>query len=476
MDFKQIIENLEEKQKYELTRETNIFFNQPERLFISSENAIIINNTVNPNSYNSFSVNLPKPCLNVKSLQLLSANIPKTTGLNFNDNELIFYYYRIRTQRNFDDTYTIYNEEPSIDNLYMVRLLPSYYKPELIFNNQNYGFNKTFNNYQELSDELSKACSNDLAVTNQCINSHFLANDILLRYNESYNKFEMVCNNINNRVLPSFPPIWSSSISYNINDIVYLNATNTFYISLLNNNTSNNPSSSPLYWGLYVTGENSTSKIWNTYLIAGYNDPNVIKLAEIINNNSKLFDFNYSHYGINNLVGIPPQPFTINKTLNLKLGFTWNGIYYWVDQVNIVGYTSENYEPQLYNRLRPVPQYEFIPSLGSTPLPSVGNPYKSTTFLADGYCNLVLTSTLYLYTSIIGSSTVDTIRNTNLLAIIPFDCSTLGIAFNNNFIDNPLTKISSDIYNIYFEFRNEKGELFNLGNNGTCSFVLKLDY
>lgn len=547
MDIKNLIEKLEEKQKYNLNRESTLFFNQPERLFISTENAESTNDTTNPSAYNNFTVNLPRPCLNVKSLQLINANIPKASGLNFNDNELVFYYYRIRTQRNFDDTITIYNEQPSLDNLYYVRLLPSYYKPELIPNNHIYGFNRTFNTYEELSEELAKACANDLAFTNsQDLSGNFYPNDITLKYNETFNKFEMTGNNVNNRLIGGSPPNYVPGFIYYLNDIVYLNTTLTFYIAKQNNFSARQPDEYPDYWDVYTTSSTSTEKIWNTYLIAGFNDPNVNLLMkdeytytfptwnnttkymsktrvtysynvgptvitktyralvdntnvvptnvsiwkEIddvpdvtrgVNGISELFDFTYYRYNLNDLVGIPPQPFANKKTLNLKLGFTWNGIYYWVNQTNVIGYTRADYEPLLYNRLRPVPEYEFIPEvthelLTVLPIPSVGNPYKATTFLADGYCNLVSSSTIYIYTSIIGSSTTDTIKNTNLLAIMPFDCSTLGISFGNHFIDNPLTKICNDIYSIYFEFRNEKGELYNIGNNGICSFVLKLEY
>ena len=533
MDIKELIEKMEERQKYNFTNESKMMFNTPNRLFISSEQGFFVNNTVKPNTYNSFTVNLPRPCLNVKTLQLVSANIPSTTGLSFSDNELVFFYYRIRTQRNFDDTLTIYNEQPSLDNLYYVRLLPSYYKPELIPNNHLYGFNKSFGNYHELSEELAKACINDLAYTNKLAPIPYLPDDITIRYNESYNKFEMKGNNVNNRLIAGSPPVWSEAVQYYINDIIFY--LGSFYIATENNN-SLQPTEHPEIWAPYLETSNT---IWNTYLIAGYNDPNVQMLmgdsytytfptwtnnikymannrvsynnrtyrALIDNTNvapivpsvwediggvpftglgingiSRLYDNNFNQYNVSSLEGIPPQPFLNKKTLNLRLGFTWNGIYYWINQVNVIGYTDANYEPQLYNRLRPVPQYELIPETEledpplPIPLPSTGNPYKATTFLADGYCNLVLSSTIYVYTSIIGASTIDTFRNNNLLAIIPLDCSTLGITFANTFIDNPLTKINNDIYSIYFEFRNEKGELHDLGHNGICSFVLKLEY
>lgn len=539
MDIRSLIETLEQKQSYIAPTESKLVFNQPDRLFLSSENGIrsstSANNTAfNNHSFNNFTIALQRPCINVKSIQLVSANIPTTSGLSFNDYELVFYYYRLRVQRNFDDTRDIILEEPSLDNLYVVRLLPSYYKPELVPNYHLYGFNKTFNSYQELADELQKACANDLAVTNGSTDMPFLANDISITYNEQFNKFQMTGNNINNIVIPLVT--WNGAAQYYTNDIVWYNGD--YYIANQDNIATfpTNPAS----WNLYCLGMDTKTKEWNTYLVAGYNDPNVQLLMKVnysytfptwnsttrymarsrvsydngtfvatykalidntnvnptnmfvwqavgdspdgglgINSFSRIFDFNNEGtYGSTNLVGIPPQPFLANKIMNLKLGFTWDGVYKWLMEADGIVYQDETAEPQLYNRLRPVPQYAFLPpeGFGLGVMPPIGNPFTATTYLADGYCNLVLSSILYIYTSIIGASTLDTQRNTNLLAIVPLNCSTLGITFTNNFLDNPLTKVNSDISNIYIEFRNEHGELVNLGNNGACSFALKLEY
>ena len=97
-------------------------------------------------------------------------------------------------------------------------------------------------------------------------------------------------------------------------------------------------------------------------------------------------------------------------------------------------------------------------------------------YTADGYCNLVYSSVISIYTTIIGTSTVDTQRNANLLAMIPMDCGNLGVAMVGNYIDNALTKIQGDIYSIYIELRDENGEPYYLTNNATTTLLIKLTY
>jgi hypothetical protein len=246
---------------------------------------------------------------------------------------------------------------------------------------------------------------------------------------------------------------------------------NIIYISTENNNLGNNPLSLTV-WVEYTFGNLST------YLISGYEDPNNQTLMETVFIESGLFDFRYSQYNLNDIVGIPPQPFITNSkyTLSRRLGFNWNGIYNFILQENIVGYTSPTIEPLLYNRMRPIPPYEFIPELEEDdPIPN-NNPYTATTYIADGFCNLVLTSIVYLYGNFIGTSALSSGDNNNLLAIIPVNCSTLGVSFTSEFLDNPFTKVNNNIQDITLEFRNEHNQPFLVGNNGIITFSFKILY
>jgi hypothetical protein len=533
-----ILDNLEAEQAIKNSRETISYINKPEKISISSNDAEQASNEFNSqvgNSFYSFKVDLPRPALDVKSLELLSANIPQAQ-VNIPDDSLIFFYYRIKMTRNFDDTQTVIRESPSINNLYYVRLLPSYYKKELIPNYTNYGFNRTFVNYEDVATELVKSCATDLAYVNVPNNAldNFIPNDISIVYNEDLNKFQMVANNINTAwdyapyyvgsktysigdivrvsTVSGFytslvndnsgnqpntsPTQWSYSLhvaptwnlfkTYNQNDIVYYSVNNSYYISTVNNNVGSTPTALT-NWALFDTIPSTLNKQWYTYLVAGYEDPNVYTLSETLNSIFLGIDFNMNSFvspATAQLYSIPPQPVIQYQTLNLRLGFTWNGFYNWSFDTEISVTTQNSLDQNgviiTFNRLRPIPQYQISFGLGETysisAIPSVGNPYTSTTYTADNFANLVYSSIVSVYTSIIGPSTTDTQRNTNLLSIVPMDCNNLGITFYEPRISAKLTKIVRDIYSIYFEFRREDGEPYYFSNNAIITLQLGLTY
>lgn len=155
----------------------------------------------NQNSFYNFTVRLPRPALSVKGLQLMSATIPQCNA-KFPETALVFWYYRLSRYSGL---------LPSINNLYCVRLLPSFYKPEFIADASKYGFNKTFGNYTQLSNELVKSCRNDVLYDNvMWISTNptwgwdrgytykkvpYIPKDISITYNSSINKFQMTGNN-----------------------------------------------------------------------------------------------------------------------------------------------------------------------------------------------------------------------------------------------------------------------------------------
>jgi hypothetical protein len=517
MELRDLLEELEK----EIQAKKNVYesyINQPSLISLTSDNSIIKEFNNKNDSFFSFTCNLEKPALQVKSIQLLNANIPQAKAISFDDTELIFPYYKLKTQKNI--AHNIYfTEQPNINNLYYVRLLPSYYPSNIIPNAENYGFNKTFNNYQELSDELIKSCQADLLYTNISYNK-FIPNDITISYNQSENKFQMSGNNADTAWTP---PNWSEGVNYSINQIVKWEE-DIYYISLIDYNINYEPPSVSEAWALYTDG------FTHTYLIAGYEDPNVYTLQRNINiaQNARVWDattsyiigdlvyyndivynaidnnvnyppslhpdfwenytatlaqetnadFLYSRYGLNNIVSIPSQPYKKNKTLAKRLGFTWNGIFTWIEPNNFLPliYVQGSSSPIFWNRLRPIPPYELLEEeLGSIPIPN-NNPYTQKIYIADNYCNLVYSSILNIYSNITTASTVDTQSRRNILSIVPINCGQLGITFTSNFIDNPLTKINNDIYQIRIELRNEIDEPYFISNNGIVSILLKLTY
>lgn len=443
------------------------FVYQPERLSISSQNATSVNElnpgyTQNDNSYYNFNINLPRPILNVKSLQLLRASIPQCSP-SIQDTALVFYYYRLQTQLDINgDTY--YTTLPNINNLYCIRLLPSYYKQELIDTPSQYGFNQTFNSYQDLLTQLNLATLNDLAYNNQVTKTMpFISGDISFTFNTTTNRFSVTGNNVNT---PPTYPSWYSTTIYQKNNIVTYSGNK--YICKNNNVISNTgPSVDTTNWASYTQTTN-----FNTYLLAGYSDPNVISLQSTINSISQQYDFEL-------LASIPGQPFLAqygpltNRTLNLIMGFTWNGLNYQLSQlITPTTYIAGSSTPLLFNRLRPIPIYASSEGedLGSYPQITTG------TYTADGYCNLVFSSIISIYCSVVGSATLDSQRNNNLLAIIPMNCPNLGVSFYNNVINNELTKVNNDIYSIAIELRAEDGSPYFISNNGIISLDIKLTY
>jgi hypothetical protein len=175
--------------------------------------------------------------------------------------------------------------------------------------------------------------------------------------------------------------------------------------------------------------------------------------------------------------GIPPQPFTLNpkRLLNSILGFTWNGKFTpnQFDQLyNEIIVTGSSTITQLYNRLRPVPEY--ITYAGG--LTTAGSVTLTPTFTASGYANLVYTSVINIYASIAGGSTIDTIRNTNLIGTMAMNAGNLGIGFSAAYLNATLQTQDTDIYSISFSFTDEYGDPYPLTNNAVVTLTFRMGY
>jgi hypothetical protein len=381
------------------------FYYQPERIQISSENNRdnqISQNAQQEEFFNSFTVSLPRPAINVKSLQLVRASIPNVVP-NIPDTETTFWYYRVPA--------AVVNSFGNIFNpayLKFVRLLPSWYKPELNeINNNNggnyYAFNRTFDSYQDLAAELAKACARDPLNDNDPGQTFFIPNDISITYNETQNKFVFTGNNALLPPVPPAPPV-----------------VQFFYIA------------------------------------AGYTDPNVVAAAQTLRQESRLYD----QFGLN----ITPQQFQPGQTLNLRLGFTWDG-----SNRILIANGDSPINVTLAMRFRPTP----------TLIYTLGVPFwnfLATAYTAESYADLVNTGVVNLYADIVSGSTTDSLRNTNLLAAVPMNASNLGVAFYNPVITNPLTKIQDQVYQLNIIMTDDKGLPFNIPNSATVSLEIAFTY
>jgi hypothetical protein len=308
----EIVDEIEEEQARGIVpgyRVLRSMLNQPSLLTINSLNAT--NLTTSGNGFNTFSVALPRVIFNVNSIQLVNANIPQCTP-NVPDRACVFWYYRLSEYS---------GKVPNPQNLYFVRLLPSYYKQENITNPTKYGYNRTFVSYPDIATQLALACASDLSRDNQIklgiyqdgtYELNFIPNDISITYNSSINLFQMTGSAATYQLGYKY---YASGTTYNLNDVVVSGGQT--YRSIQGSNTGHTPSTNPLWWvlvyvdvvaiysattpyfvGRYVSYNNQLYKcIANTlgnlptnatywtlqsdlainyrYLVAGYGDPNV---------------------------------------------------------------------------------------------------------------------------------------------------------------------------------------------------------
>lgn len=325
-DLLNVIGEIEDEQSAEKISAVKVFrslLNQPDFVAINSNDR---NDTDSTTGFDTFTLNLPRPILEAESIQLVSATVPTATQ-NIADTSCVFFYYRLSAYK---------GELPSVHNLHFVRLLPSFYKKELIANAINYGYNQTFPDYESLSDELQKACKQDLGNTTWqnnsataqeklLIDSQYRPYDVSISYNENSNKFQM--QGLNAYEPPASQPWVERTLAqpeFPLNSKVFIN-TGSFFESftclipnrdknpILNplfwikdngdiieewkNNTiyaknrivvyfqnfyqsidftqNDPPNTSPAFWSLIP---NDGRFVWNRYLIAGFKDENVAKL------------------------------------------------------------------------------------------------------------------------------------------------------------------------------------------------------
>jgi len=269
---------------------------------------------------------------------------------------------------------------------------------------------------------------------------------------------------------------WTSAITFSAGQYGY--DGNIIYRSLQNGNINHDPATSPTWWVSVGRMDAWTLLGQHTY----YTRSGLYGMT-------RLFDFieiDDAQYDIrtNYPYGVGGQPYNPNpkRLLNSILGFTWNGRFNPLDFSNISESSDEllveKKFPALYNRLRPVPLYltaiQYTPPTLYVAPPTTAS--STLTFTADSYANLVYSSVVSIYANIVGASSVDTQQDTRLLAITSMNCGTLGVAFWNNYVDNPLLKVAGDIYNIYIEFRDEFGEPYWLSNNAVATLTFKASY
>jgi hypothetical protein len=372
------------------------YYYQPERIQVSSDADSNVNISADPNNecfYSQFTIQLPRPALEVKSIQLVRASIPNPQTC-IPDQETTFWYYRVPASdlNPLNPAQVFYP-----GHLHMVRLLPSWYKQELNPDSNLYGFNQTFADYESLAAELKKSTLNDPLNT---FSQLFIPGDISLVYDLSCNKFKFEGNNV-------------------------FNGQGIFQYA---------------------------------YISAGYLDPNVY----IAQKQLQLLSQEYDGFG-----PYPPQTYQQYKTLNLRLGFTWDGANRNLYSLGNIP-TSSGVNNVLAYRFRP--PISFTQNYGASENPS------DYIYTAETYANLVYTNCVNLFGNFISGSTTDSVQNTQLIACVPMNAQNLGITFYNPVISNPLTKILGEMYQINIQMFTDTGEQYSLPNSAITSMEFALTF
>lgn len=436
------------------------FVNQPERIQITSQEDI---NDYDPNtltSYYNFRVRLPRPALNVKTLQLARASIPNAIP-NIPDTECTFWYYALPTVSS-GNIYEDNNGAPG-DLAYIFDTSGNVFTPVnvLVPNAAVYFDSGNFvigiHNY---TFDLATVKPGNVNVP--CIENN--DTDYWIEYT-SPQRADLRINYLRYvRLMPSYaqPELMNNFTGgFNRTFIDYDDL-----VSEVNNATTDDPLNGEL--SNEVVGEfkfvpNQISFDYNTrfnkivftgldtlysYCPAAADDENLFIAAKELQDRDKQ-NTRFQFSGAIQII----QPFTPYRDLNLRLGFTY-----------------ATYPPgeNFLNMLRPIPPY-----IQSSPILQEFSKYDH---VAPGYADLVYSSCCHIYCDITGGSTVDSILNKALLASIPLNTPNLGVGFHSLPLNNPLTKIVEQIYEIYIELRTDTGQPFYLGNNAIVSLELILTY
>jgi hypothetical protein len=258
---------------------------------------------------------------------------------------------------------------------------------------------------------------------------------------------------------------WSATANYAVGDVVSYTAPNSsaqFFLATASS-VGQYPSGGSAFW---------QPQLWTTgglVPVVGLNAISSTYDFMFVNNSTTRLGFPYN---------IPGQPFNLSprRLLNTILGFTFNGQFpplaFYVDPFA----TSV---PQVafdfYRRMRPIP---LVALFGGEEVLGENYIQSATTqvYTAEGYANLVYTSIVSIYATVVGASTLNTQRSTNLLAIANMNAGNLGVGYHQNFLEDALKVFHNDIYTIGIELRDEDDEPYILTNNAVCTFTMKLTY
>lgn len=415
---------------------------QPERVCLSSNNSQEIQYTPgveqNPQSghqpgetFYQFRNRLQRALVNVKSIQLLSAVVPNVIQ-NIPDNQTIFFYYKI----------------PRLSETAVAWSAISLYQPADVV---------TYNGSYYVALE-----PNQNVIPGSDPDTWYLSPVNGPNYYKIFANPEEVINVV--ILLPTFA--YTADLLPGVNQTLF-NRTFTSYGDLVDtlNACAQSAITASDPGDIEFTYNDTLNKIQMEglsidyyYLPCGYDDERI-----------NVYLANY----LNDPFWSPPAPLQTPElnpydmwsqgyTLNLRLGFTWNGQIPFFDGTDA---SEDLIQNALWNYLRPTDPVFIAPYQ-----------YDQDILTFNSYPDLVNTSTVRILCDVVQGSTEDTNEQVGLLSIIPMNTSNLGVTFYQNNFNNELTKIPKIITEIGITLINDQGQPFVLPNSAVVLLELAITY
>jgi len=494
------------------------FLFQPERISLNSGDAQLVT-TATPEQWNTqnvyvpqetfspFKIVLQKPLLNVKSIQLLSAIIPNPQA-SIPDDERVFTYYRLRTIYSsslgiWSSSYTYakgdvvnylitgiyYYYISTIDtNLFQVpssttawnlvgksgitgnvqygpwNIGTSYVVGQGVF----YGTGANAYYYRSLTNanvgnqpDISPGAWTSDGISPATLPNYY---DITASKIKYVSMLSSVLNidtqyasgpDVQNTTFPDYTSfVTCLNAAADDSALSSTGAPGSPDVQFIFNETLNKIQFAPQKYTRWVNGVYNNGSY---YLLTGWNDANLKTFYTTL-----LPTYNTL---ANNV------PFKLRANLNLRCGFTWNGVY--IFPSNPYSDPGSSSTPAGKFKLSILPYIVPFPSdqsEGIWPL------YDRTVITANTYGDLVYTQSVSIYCDVTQGSTQDSAGNAGLLSVIPMSSGQLGINFYQNNFNNPLTKIPSQIQEITISMKTQSGDDYLLPSSANVSLELALEY
>lgn len=445
------------------------FVNQPERIQITSQEDVSDYDPNTVTSYFSFRVRLPRPALNVKTLQLARASIPYAVP-NIPDSETVFWYYAlppvspgtIRVNNggapgavvlNFDSLGNCYDLNGDLSGVAKVYFDSGNFQGTFTYTTHTYLYNALTARPGNVATACIEAGSTNywITYTDPQVGR---PNDAFLRYIRLLPSFVQpeLLNNFTggfNRTFQDYGDLVTELNAASTDDPMEGEAGNEILgefqfvpndVGFAYNQTFNK---------IVMRGLTTTNNFY-VYMPAAADDPIWAAAALELQRRDRLS----GRFNIQGAIA-PINPFAPFRNLNQRLGFC-----YVVYPDNIIDYN---------NMQRPIQPYIANPPLNL-------GAFTVWDHVAPGYCDLNYSSCAYIYADITGGSTVDSLVNRALLGTVPINAANLGVGFHSLPLNNPLTKVANQLYEINVELRTDTGQPFYLPNSAIVSLELVLTY